>query len=120
TDRRMERIVGIPAGAALGYLTALLIAHERLAFLAEYAPPVTLIAVIGAYFAADGMQASGFMAVFVFGIVIGNKDVFGFKMEPGEARKLDDFVTTTAFIMRVFIFILLAPPADFPPTNPYL
>ena len=73
-------------------------------FLADYAPIVTLVAVIGAYFAADGLQASGFMAVFVFGIVIGNKDAFGFKMEAGEAQKLDDFVTTTAFIMRLFIF----------------
>jgi len=119
-DLIKQSIVGILAGAALGYLTALLIAHERLAFLAEYAPPVTLIAVIGAYFAADGMQASGFMAVFVFGIVIGNKDVFGFKMEPGEARKLDDFVTTTAFIMRVFIFILLGAQVDFSLMNQYL
>ena len=48
---------------------------------------VTLVAVIGAYFAADGLQASGFMAVFVFGIVIGNKESFGFKMEAGEAKK---------------------------------
>src|SRR5262249_1424989 len=67
----------------------------------------TLIAVIGAYFAADGLQASGFMAVFVFGIVVGNKDAFGFKMEPGEAQKLDEFVMTTSFIMRLFIFLLL-------------
>ena len=119
-DLMKQSIVGILAGAALGYLTALLIAHERLAFLAEYAPPVTLIAVIGAYFAADGMQASGFMAVFVFGIVIGNKDAFGFKMELGEARKLDDFVTTTAFIMRVFIFILLGAQVDFSLMNQYL
>ena len=119
-DLMKQSIVGILAGAALGYLTALLIAHERLAFLAEYAPPVTLIAVIGAYFAADGLQASGFMAVFVFGIVLGNKDVLGFKMERGEARKLDDFVTTTAFIMRVFIFILLGAQVDFSLMNQYL
>ena len=70
----------------LGYLAALLIAHERWAFLAEYAPVVTLVAVIGAYFAADGLQASGFMAVFVFGIVIGNKDSFGFKMAPARRK----------------------------------
>jgi len=119
-DLIKQSIIGILAGAALGYLTALLIAHERLAFLAEYAPPVTLIAVIGAYFAADGLQASGFMAVFVFGIVLGNKDVLGFKMERGEARKLDDFVTTTAFIMRVFIFILLGAQVDFSLMNQYL
>ena len=37
-------------------------------------------AVIGAYLAADRLQASGFMAVFVFGIMLGNKESFGFKM----------------------------------------
>jgi potassium/hydrogen antiporter len=115
-----QSIIGIVAGALLGYLAALLIAHERLAFLAEYAPVVTLIAVIGAYFAADDLQASGFMAVFVFGIVIGNKDAFGFKMEPGEAQKLDEFVITTAFIMRLFIFLLLGSQVDFGLMGQYL
>ena len=108
-----QSAVGIVAGALLGYFAALLIAHERWAFLSEYAPVVTLVAVIGAYFAADGLQASGFMAVFVFGIMIGNKDAFGFRMEPGEAQKLDDYVMTTAFIMRLFIFILLGAQVDF-------
>jgi cell volume regulation protein A len=115
-----QSIIGIVAGVGLGYLAALLIAHERLAFLAEYAPVVTLVAVIGAYFAADGLQASGFMAVFVFGIMIGNKDAFGFKMDPGEGRKLDEFVTTTAFIMRLFIFMLVGAQVDFGLMNQYL
>ena len=112
-DLVKQSAIGIFAGAALGYLTALLIYHERWAFLEEYAPAATVIAVIGAYFAADGLQASGFMAVFVFGIVIGNKDSFGFPMRPGELRALDDFVMTTAFIMRLFIFILLGAQVDF-------
>jgi cell volume regulation protein A len=112
-DLLKQACIGIVAGAVLGYLAALLIAHERWAFLAEYAPVVTLVAVIGAYFAADGMQASGFMAVFVFGIVLGNKDDFGFVMEPGESQKLDEYVATTAFIMRLFIFILLGAQVDF-------
>ena len=113
TDLLKQSVIGIVAGVGLGYLAALLIAHERWAFLAEYAPVVTLVAVIGAYFAADGLQASGFMSVFVFGIVLGNKDTFGFAMEPGEARKLDEYVATTAFIMRLFIFILLGAQVDF-------
>jgi cell volume regulation protein A len=108
-----QSVIGIVAGIAFGYLAALLIAHERWAFLAEYAPLVTLVAVISAYFAADGLHASGFMAVFVFGIVIGNKETFGFAMEAGEAQKLDEFVLTTAFIMRLFIFILLGTQVDF-------
>ena len=112
-DLLWQSIIGIVAGLVLGYLAALLIAHERWAFLAEYAPVVTLVAVIGAYFAADGMQASGFMAVFVFGIMLGNKEAFGFRMEAGEAQKLDEYVLTTAFIMRLFIFVLLGAQVDF-------
>src|ERR1700719_3461273 len=64
-DLLKQSVIGIVAGIALGYLSALLIAHEKWAFLAEYAPVVTLVAVIGAYFAAAGLQASGFLAVFV-------------------------------------------------------
>jgi cell volume regulation protein A len=119
-DLLKQSIIGIVAGAVLGYLAALLIAHERWSFLKEYAPAVTLVAVIGAYFAADGLQASGFMAVFVFGIVIGNKDSFGFKMSANEQQKLDDYVSTTAFIMRLFIFILLGAQVDFGLMNQYL
>jgi potassium/hydrogen antiporter len=112
-DLVKQSVVGIVAGIALGYLAALLIAHEKWGFLSEYAPVVTLVAVIGAYFAATGLQASGFMAVFVFGIVLGNKESFGFRMEAGETQKLAEFVLTTAFIMRLFIFILLGTQVDF-------
>ncbi len=112
-DLVKQCFVGIVTGVALGYLAALLIAHERWAFLAEYAPVVTLVAVIGAYFAASGLQASGFMAVFVFGIVLGNKESFGFQMQAGEEQKLNEFVLTTSFIMRLFIFILLGAQVDF-------
>jgi cell volume regulation protein A len=112
-DLLKQSAIGIGAGIVLGYLAAVLIAHERLAFLVEYAPVVTLVAVIGAYFSADGLNSSGFMAVFVFGIMLGNKEAFGFAMEPGEAQKLDEFIAVTAFIMRVFIFILLGAQVDF-------
>ncbi|MEO6839482.1 MAG: sodium:proton antiporter [Bradyrhizobium sp.] len=112
-DLLRQAVIGIVAGAALGYLAALLIAHEKWALLAEYAPVVTLVAVIAAYFAADGLDASGFMAVFVFGIVLGNKESFGLRMQPGEAQKLEEYVLTTSFILRLFIFILLGSQVDF-------
>ena len=101
-DLLKQSAIGIAAGAALGYLAALFIAHERWAFLAEYAPVVTLVAVIGAYFAADGLEASGFMAS-LFGIMLGNKDLR--LLEAGEAKKLDNSLTTTDH--RLFIFLLL-------------
>lgn len=119
-DLLQQATLGLLAGIVLGYLAALLIAHEKYAFLQEYAPLVSLMAVIGAYLGADGLQASGFMAVFVFGIVIGNKDVLGFAMEPGEQQKLEEYVMTTALIMRMFIFILLGAQVDFDLMNRYL
>jgi cell volume regulation protein A len=119
-DFLKQTTIGIAAGVVLGYLAVLLIAHERWAFPMEYAPVVTIVAVIGAYFAADGLQASGFMAVFVFGIVLGNKGSLGFKMSQAETDRLDQYVATTAFIMRLFIFILLGSQVDFGLMNRYL
>jgi potassium/hydrogen antiporter len=112
-DLLKQSILGIVVGGVLGYLAALLIAHERLDFLAEYAPVVTLMAVAGAYLAADNLQASGFMAVFVFGIVLGNKESFGFSVEPHENERLEEFVLTTSLVMRMFIFVLLGAQVDF-------
>ncbi len=112
--------MGILVGGVLGYLAALLIAHEKMNFLAEYAPIVSLMAVIAAYMGADGAHASGFMAVFVFGIMLGNKEMFGFNMDEREAEKLEDYILTTALIMRMFIFILLGAQVDFALMNQYL
>lgn len=112
-DLLQQSILGIIGGLVFGYLAALFIAHEKYSFLAEYAPVVTLMSVAAAYLSTDSLQASGFMAVFVFGLVLGNKEMFGFKMEKGEEEKLEDFVLTTSLIMRMFIFILLGSQVNF-------
>ena len=119
-DLLKQSFLGIIIGGSLGYLAALLIAHEKFNFLAEFAPVVALMAVIGAYMGADGMHASGFMAVFVFGIVLGNQESLGFKLTPKEGDELEDFVLTTALIMRMFIFILLGAQVDFSLMSLYL
>jgi cell volume regulation protein A len=115
-----QAFIGIVIGGALGYLAAVFITHEKLGFLAEYAPVVTLMAVVGAFMSADTLQASGFMAVFVFGIMLGNKEALGFRPAPHEGTQLEDFITTTAFIMRMFIFILLGTQVDFALIDRYL
>lgn len=104
---------GLVGGVILGYLAALFIAHEKYSFLAEYAPVVTLMAVAASYLTADHLQASGFMAVFAFGIVLGNKHLFGFKMSDEEELKLEDYILTTSLIMRIFIFVLLGSQVNF-------
>ena len=115
-----ESLLGILIGGIAGYLAAFLTAHEKFGFLAEFAPVVTLMAVIGAYMGADGMHASGFMAVFVFGIMLGNQESLGFRLTQHEGDELEDYVMTTALIMRMFIFILLGAQVDFALMNQYL
>ncbi len=115
-----QSLLGIVIGGVLGYLAAFFIAHEKFGFLAEFAPAVTLMAVIGAYMGADGMHASGFMAVFVFGIMLGNQESLGFKLTKDEDSQLEGYVMTTAFIMRMFIFILLGAQVDFGLISQYL
>ena len=119
-DLLKQSLLGILIGGVLGYMAAFLIAHEKFSFLAEYAPVVTLMAVIGAYMGADGLHASGFMAVFVFGIMLGNQESLGFKITQHEGEELEDFIMTTSLIMRMFIFILLGAQVDFGLMNQYL
>lgn len=119
-DLVKQSVLGIAIGSILGYLAAFMISHERFGFLAEYAPVVTLMAVIGAYMAADGLHSSGFMAVFVFGIMLGNQESLGFKRIYHDEAILEDFIMTTSLIMRMFIFILLGTQVDFALMNKYL
>ncbi len=119
-DLVSNALIGVVVGGVLGYAAAFLIAHEKFSFLLEYAPLVTLMSVAGAYMSAENFHASGFMAVFVFGIILGNKDALGFEMGPQEGEKLDDFILTTSLIMRMFIFILLGSQVSFIMMGKYL
>ena len=112
-DLGIQAGVGLGAGAILGYAAAFLMGHERYGFLREYAPLVTLMAVAGAYLSADGLHASGFMAVFTAGILLGNRDRFGFTLAHGETRRLHEYVETTSLILRMAIFILLGAQVNF-------
>jgi potassium/hydrogen antiporter len=120
TSLLSNALIGLLAGAVLGYAAAFLIAHEKFGFLTEHAPLVTLMAVVGAYLSAENFKASGFMAVFVFGIVLGNKESFGFTLENHEDERLEDFILTTSLIMRMFIFILLGSQVSFALMGKYL
>ena len=47
------------------------------------------------------------MAVFVFGVIIGNRDSFNLESHVHHQEHLEHYVGTTSLLMRMFIFILL-------------
>lgn len=111
--------LGILVGAVIGWVALMLIAHQKYAFLREYMPLVTLVVVAGGYLGAGLFSASGYMAAFIAGVIVGNKDLLGFEIEAGEEKGLEDFIGTTSLIMRMFIFILLGSQVNFQLLNAY-
>jgi cell volume regulation protein A len=53
------------------------------------------------------------MAVFAAGIALGNRETFGLRLGEADVQRLDEFILTTALIMRMFIFILLGTQVNF-------
>lgn len=113
TELVKESGIGIMAGALMGYLAVVFIAHERFGFLHQHLPLVSLLVVVGAYLGAADFHASGFMGVFVAGLFIGNRESFGYRLSHSQQEGLQDFIETTALIMRMFIFILLGSQVNF-------
>jgi len=106
-DFAREAGLGLLAGLLLGYLTAFLIGHHRFGLLSEYAPLATLLGVVGAYPVVEGLHGSGFMAVFVAGVVVGNRERFSLRLAPDATRRMHEYAGTTALLLRMAIFILL-------------
>ena len=109
-----EAGVGLGVGAVLGYVAADLVAHERRGVLRSFAPAAALAGVTGAYAAAASFHGSGFMAVFVFGLVFGNRDAFGLVLPERSHHQLEEFTSLTALVLRLLIFTLLGTQVNFP------
>lgn len=113
TDLVWQSVIGVLTGAVIGYVVMYLVGHPRQGWASDHASVLTLISVIAAYIGATHFHASGFMAVFVLGIFMGNQDVLGFNMSQKDLHKTEEYTLTTAFVMRVFIFVLLGSHVDF-------
>lgn len=115
-----EAGVGLLLGAIVGYIAAFLMAHNSFGIFRSATPFVIILSVITVYLLADHVHASGFMAVFTCGVMIGNKNTFGLPLDDHEHEYLEDYVGNTALLMRMFIFILLGSQVDFHLLKEYL
>jgi len=105
--------VGLSIGAGIGLVAAFFIGHKTFGFFQGAEPFVMVLAIILAYLGADAAHASGFMAVFTFGVIIGNKEAFGLALPEEHQESLEHYVGNTALLMRMFIFILLGSQVSF-------
>ncbi len=115
-----EAGMGLVLGVCVGYVATLLMTHPRFGIFRQVTPFVVILAVIAVFLLADAISASGFMAVFVLGVMVGNKESFGLPMDHHEHEYLEDYVGNTALLMRMFIFILLGSQVDFHLLKEYL
>jgi cell volume regulation protein A len=115
-----EAGIGLTLGAVVGYCATFLMAHNSFGVFRDATPFVIILAVITVFLLADGVGASGFMAVFTLGVMVGNKESFGLPLDHHEHEYLEDYVGNTALLMRMFIFILLGSQVDFHLLKEYL
>ena len=112
--------VGTLVGLVLGVALVFLISPKRLGLGQGQVPLLKLAVVLGAFLLAEHWHASGFMSVFVVGIVVGNRDAIGADFHEDDDHHLGHSVHLFALLLRTFIFLLLGSQVDFALMDKYL
>ncbi|WP_328265554.1 cation:proton antiporter [Priestia megaterium] len=105
---------GILIGAIIGFLGAFLISEHKWGLLQKYNTIVSLVVAISTYLAAGFIEASGFMATFTAGLVLGNsQQLFRLYISDETNSTIFHFSETLTLIMRTLIFMLLGTQVNF-------
>jgi cell volume regulation protein A len=106
-------IGGIVVGAVVGFIAAFLISENDRGLLREFTPMVVILAVLAAYLLAEQIHASGFMSVFVAGLMIGNAKSLRLTILPKEEHAAHQFIDAISLKLRMLVFMLLGSQVDF-------
>lgn len=104
---------GIAIGAIIGYLGSLLITHDKFGYFREHPSEMGMATVAATYVIATRLNVSGFMAVFVVGIICGNKHLFDLRIQEEHYITETRFKEVLTLLLRMMIFILLGTHVDF-------
>ncbi|HJV44930.1 MAG TPA: cation:proton antiporter, partial [Bacillota bacterium] len=104
---------GIIVGFMIGSIAAFLISENDRGLLREFTPMVVILTVLSAYLGAEHFGASGFMSVFVAGLVIGNASTLGLTILPEQEHAMHQFIDPIGLKLGMSIFILLGSQVDF-------
>ena len=105
-------VIGVVVGAVIALIAVTLISDKKIGIFHEYAPIVTTIVVVFAYEISERLGGSGYMAVFIAGLVTGNKKKFGLWVSDVDYAAGICFRENLATIARMAIFIVLGTHLD--------
>jgi len=104
---------GILVGVFFGYFATLLASEHKAGLLSGFPGEIAVAAVLGSYVTASHLGFSGFMAVFLVGIMCGNKSMFSLSISKEGYNMHLNFKDVLITILRIMIFVLLGTQMDF-------
>jgi potassium/hydrogen antiporter len=104
---------GILIGLLFSIVMAFFISNKANHVLGKQAQILLLPLIIAAYLSSEHFGASGFMTVFMIGLVLGNLESYGWFMDPDHHRSMHSFIDHGSLLLRMIIFILLGANVDF-------
>ncbi|WP_411679405.1 cation:proton antiporter [Clostridium thailandense] len=104
---------GVIVGLIVGYISTSLVSERRRGILSGYPGEISVASVLGAYILAEHFHFSGFMAVFIVGIICGNKEIFNLHVDKSHQEIHISFKEVTIMILRIMIFVLLGTQMNF-------
>ncbi|WP_373598136.1 cation:proton antiporter [Paraclostridium bifermentans] len=105
-------VVGLIVGVAVGLLFSLLISDKKWGVFHSYAPIISVLKVALAYEIATKLHGSGYMAVFITGLIAGNKKLFGLWVPEVDFHAEHLFRESVGALCRMAIFIVLGTHVD--------
>ncbi|MEG1131938.1 MAG: cation:proton antiporter [Romboutsia sp.] len=108
----ISTVVGISVGVATGYLFSVLISDKKLGIFHSYAPIMSILKVALAYEIAVKLHGSGYMAVFIAGLIAGNKKIFGLWVPEYDFNSEHCFRESVGSLCRMAIFVVLGTQVD--------
>ena len=103
----ISTLVGVGSGALIGYVLTVLVSEKRIGIFHSYAPVMSILKVALAYELAILFHGSGYMAVFIAGLIAGNKKLFGLWIPEVDFHSEHCFSESISSLARMAIFVVL-------------
>ncbi|RDY26497.1 sodium:proton antiporter [Romboutsia weinsteinii] len=103
----ISTVVGVLIGLAVGYLLTVLVSDKKWGVFHSYAPIMSILKVALAYELATVLHGSGYMAVFIAGLIAGNKKLFGLWIPEEDFHSEHIFSESIGSLSRMAIFVVL-------------